>query len=496
MRVLVVISEMPPIVSGVANCGSRLVDGLRARGHEVDVEAAPEIPRWIVGEFRFSGFVRRWGAVRKRLDKYDVINLHGPTPSLSDAFLALSQTVSPMRKPPIVYTHHSFIELDGLRGASAAYNKLHARLMRGADRVVVTSDSYREIVSAATGREPVVVPWGVDRERFADEPRSERDPAGPLRILFVGQMRPYKGVENLIRAVAGSPQLALTLVGGGPMADQVESLIGELDATNVTYKGRVADEQLPREYASHDVIALPSLTRAEAYGLVLLEGMAAGCVPLGSDLPGVRDVVDGTGIVVPPGDLEALRSSLLSLAADDTRRERLAEASAERTRALTWDSVVEGYERIFEQSVRVAHSRLAVAALSSSKTTPEAVLSRLTSRFGATRASLLMFGNGGLGADTPVPVSAWGPFGHAHFVDAPPLISSYVAESGEGVLLDSEHTPSDVRGLLRREDVASALAVPIRTPRGRLVLNLSIERGQTDRRFTPRDLREAVRCVA
>jgi hypothetical protein len=107
-----------------------------------------------------------------------------------------------------------------------------------------------------------------------------------------------------------------------------------------------------------------------------------------------------------------------------------------------------------------------------------------------------MFGNGRLEADTPVPVSAWGPFGHAHFVDAPPLISSYVAESGEGVLLDSEHTPSDVRGLLRREDVASALAVPIRTPRGRLVLNLSIERGQTDRRFTPRDLREALRCVA
>jgi hypothetical protein len=64
------------------------------------------------------------------------------------------------------------------------------------------------------------------------------------------------------------------------------------------------------------------------------------------------------------------------------------------------------------------------------------------------------------------------------------------------VLLGGEHTPSDVRDLLRREHVASALAIPIRTPRGPFVLNLSIDRDESDRRFTPGDLREAQRWVA
>jgi glycosyltransferase involved in cell wall biosynthesis len=494
VKALVVISEIPPIVSGVANCGARLVEGLRARGHDVDVEAAPEIPRWIVGEFRFSGFVRRWGSVRRRFDGYDVINLHGPTPSLSDAFLALSQTVSPMRRPPIVYTHHSFLELDGLRGASAAYNRLHARLMRVADRIVVTSDSYRKIVAAATGRDAEVVPWGVDYERFASEPLP-REESQPLRILFVGQMRPYKGVENLVRAVAGSPELSLTIVGGGSLAPDVARLVQQLGVDNITYRGRVPDEELPGEYARHHVIALPSLTRAEAYGLVLLEGMAAGCVPLGSDLPGVRDVVDGTGLVVPPGDVDALRRSLLELAADDGLRLRLANASIERMRALTWDGVVAGYERILEDAVQGAQARLAVRALSASQSSPEDVLGGLRLRFGASRASLLLFGDRSPGG-APVPLNAWGPYGHDHFVDAPPVIARYVADRGEGVLLGGEHTPSDVRDLLRREHVASALAIPIRTPRGPFVLNLSIDRDESDRRFTPGDLREAQRWVA
>ena len=67
---------------------------------------------------------------------------------------------------------------------------------------------------------------------------------------------------------------------------------------------------------------LPSTNRREAFGLVLLEGMAAGCVPVASDLPGVRDLARSNGLLVAPGDAQDLRWALQALAArpDTVRR--------------------------------------------------------------------------------------------------------------------------------------------------------------------------------
>jgi glycogen synthase len=93
------------------------------------------------------------------------------------------------------------------------------------------------------------------------------------------------------------------------------------------------------------------VTRAEAFGLVVLEGMAAGCVPVVSDLPGVRDLVSRTGIVVPARDVAALRHALLGLAADRTRLERLCRSARRRAEGLGWDACVERYEGVLIEAV-------------------------------------------------------------------------------------------------------------------------------------------------
>jgi glycosyltransferase involved in cell wall biosynthesis len=102
---------------------------------------------------------------------------------------------------------------------------------------------------------------------------------------------------------------------------------------------------LHAEYDRNDVVVLPSVTQAEADGLVTLEGMAAGCVPVVSDLPGVRDLAQGVGLVVPPGDEAALRAALLGLAADDTRRKELGRLARRKAEGLSWDNSVDQYER-------------------------------------------------------------------------------------------------------------------------------------------------------
>jgi glycosyltransferase involved in cell wall biosynthesis len=106
------------------------------------------------------------------------------------------------------------------------------------------------------------------------------------------------------------------------------------------------------------VVVLPSLTRAEAFGLVLLDGMSAGCVPVASDWPGVSDVAGPTGMLVPPGDAIALRAALRTLVQDPARLERLRAASLQRAKTLTWERCVTAYEDVMREAVRSRYARL------------------------------------------------------------------------------------------------------------------------------------------
>lgn len=125
LKVLIVTSEAPPIVSGIAKCVERLTTGLRALGHHVDVLSSVEIPRLVLGEYRFSALAARWPGIARRMREYDVINLHGPVPTMSDVVLALGAR----RGTPIVYTHHSALSIRGMEKACAIYNRLHLSLI-------------------------------------------------------------------------------------------------------------------------------------------------------------------------------------------------------------------------------------------------------------------------------------------------------------------------------------------------------------------------------
>ncbi len=106
-------------------------------------------------------------------------------------------------------------------------------------------------------------------------------------------------------------------LGDGAHRREYELLAGA--SRTVLFTGRISDDDLHRAYDTHDVVVVPSVTRAEAFGLVVLEGMAAGCVPVVFDLPGVRDLVADAGLVVPPRDTDALAAALDGLAADRAR---------------------------------------------------------------------------------------------------------------------------------------------------------------------------------
>ena len=338
LKVLLVTSEAPPIVSGISRTVDRLSAGLRERGHTVDILSSVQIPRLVLGEYRFSALAAYWPVIARRLAGYDVVNLHGPVPTMSDVFFALGARSG----TPIVYTHHCPLAIRGAEKLCDLYNRVHRLLSRRADLTLASSEHYAARERRPNGPEVRVVPHGVD---IRPRPLKARPGHRPLRVLFVGQMRGYKGVDRLVEAVAGRSEIELTLVGDGPQRPRFEQLATDLGGDNVRFLGRVHDDVLHAEYDRNDAVVLPSVTAAEAYGLVTLEGMAAGCVPVVSDLPGVRDVAEGVGMVVPPGDVTALRDALLGLAADHSRRTKLSGLARRKAEGLSWDNCVDRYER-------------------------------------------------------------------------------------------------------------------------------------------------------
>ncbi len=341
------------MTSGVARSLSRLRAGLKHRGH--DVETLSSLDGWSarIGEFRFSALALRWARVQSLLEGYDLVNLHGPAPFISDTFLmrlALCRDA-----PPVVYTHHFTVDLEGpgLDRLSQAYHLLTRRLAKASDQIVVTTESYRELMRLPAGTEPRVIPWAFDRtEAHEAEDLELFTGASPLRVLFVGQMRRYKGLPTLVEAVANIEELELTIIGGGRLERQYRALVEDVGASNIVFRGPVNDSELAMSLNRNHVIVLPSVNRCEAFGLVLLEGMASCCVPVASDLPGVRDVAEPTGRVFPPRDVHRLRDVLLELAASPELTSKLQLLSKEYSASFDWNESVDAYEDLFEETIR------------------------------------------------------------------------------------------------------------------------------------------------
>ena len=355
MRVLIIASESPPVASGVAHSVDRLARGLRHHGHEVDTLSSADGPYLVFGEVRLSGLGGRLVGLANEIARlYDVVNVHGPVPTISDISLALLRAIRRHDKPRVLYTHHSTLEFDAglLASLGGAYTAAHRLLARLADHVVVTSEAYADAFGNDHDPPVSVVPWGVDVRRFQPAVPSGYDGARPLRVLFVGQLRPYKGAAVAIDAVAHQPRLSLTVVGRGSQELSLRRRLIDSGADNVRMTGYLDEEALVDAYRAHDVCVLPSTNRQEAFGLVLLEGMAAGCVPVASDLPGVRDVARSNGMLVAPGDVQDLRWALHALAARPEVVGQLQAGAIDTATRRSWDRTCAAYHDLAERLAR------------------------------------------------------------------------------------------------------------------------------------------------
>lgn len=351
MKILLVVSEAPPIRSGIARVAGELQAGLEARGHQVDILSSRDIPRYNFGEVRLSSFIFHWSKVRQTLDDYDLINVHVPVPTFADLFLLLAtQFGRHRRKGRIIMTYQFDLELQGAvaNPLSRLYNWFQKKMARMVGHTIVTTPSYAKMFEGIVPADNLsIIPWAVNQETFAASIAEK--PCDRLRVLFIGQLRPYKGLDILLRGMAGLPGVQLNVIGGGHQAQSYRQMAEELNLRNVTFLGKLHDSELQATLKESHILVLPSRSKLEAFGIVLLEAMAAGCVPISSALPGVRDVVGQVGFTFPIGDSNALRQLLSYLRDHPEVVERYAQQAQAKARRYTWQRATLAHEHLFRQ---------------------------------------------------------------------------------------------------------------------------------------------------
>lgn len=224
-------------------------------------------------------------------------------------------------------------------------------------RIIAVSKASREFIKRFT-RVPVrIVPNGINIERF-DIPVSKEEAKELLNldgkvVLYVGRLEPRKGVGTLISAMKDVDG-TLLVAGSGSMLPVLRNKAKLLGISNrVKFLGTVSYSILPLYYRASDVFVLPSLS--EAFGIVLLEAMASGTPVVGTKVGGIPEIVDGCGMLVPPGNARALSSAINEILNNQNLERKLGKLGKRRVeRVYDWSVVVKSVERVYRESLEEA----------------------------------------------------------------------------------------------------------------------------------------------
>ena len=315
------------------------VEALRAAGADVEVVAnrSPNIHEGVGGKYgRLALAALRTGLVNLAGSRrFDIVEAHIAYPT---GWIAWPVAIL-HRAPLVLFVHGAdVIEVARRNGPHRLASRAIFRLAR---QVVANSRYTANEVAATFPRDAgkvIVRSPGIDLDLFradgaTDGSAAAVEPQGRDGVLFVGRVAEQKGIHVLIEAMRllgpGAP--GLTVIGGGPDLSDVERRAAALDG-----RISVCGPRPPREVAAAmrraAVLVVPSV-RAEAFGLVAIEGMAAGALVVATRCGGLAEsVTDGvTGFVAEPGsstDLARALSEAVAASGDEVRSRAIREAAA------------------------------------------------------------------------------------------------------------------------------------------------------------------------
>jgi phosphatidylinositol alpha-mannosyltransferase len=271
-----------------------------------------------------------------RQERFDVLHLHEPmTPVICTATLAWADS-------PVVATFHA--------SGNLAWNAIGKRawgfLMDRIDRRIAVTEAARESAVRWFPGEYELIPNGTLIPPEADPGDREH------RIVFVGRHDPRKGMAVLLRAwpaIRRNTGAELRIVGADPLMVRLLLSRNGVDAEGIDALGFLSQEALTDELLSAKALVAPSLG-GESFGMVLTRAFACAAPVVASDISGYRDVMtDETGLLVPPGDPDALAEAVTALLEDEPRREAFGAAARKLAQErYSWDDIARRLAAIYE----------------------------------------------------------------------------------------------------------------------------------------------------
>ena len=332
MNILFTSHRFHPDIGGIEVNSEILARFFVSRGHEVRLVTKTPGPEG--AGFPFP-VIRRPGA-------RDLIGLHRWAEVLYQNNIELG-TLWPglfVRRPTVISVR---TWIHGNDGRARWIHRIKKLALRRADAVIAISEAIRRDscdVAAVIGN-----PYRSDLFRVMPEiPRGNS-------IAFLGRFVSDKGVDLLISAFSEVQgySAGLTLIGAGPEEEALRRLADKL-SVKARFTGPLTGENLVRELNSHEILAVPSLW-AEPFGNVALEGIACGCVVVGSNDGGLPDAIGPAGLLFERGNASDLAAQLRRLLTNSQLCQSLRNKALPHLKSRRKEVVCLEYLRILEKVV-------------------------------------------------------------------------------------------------------------------------------------------------
>ena len=359
----------PPVRGGIETIAFELASGLIERGHSVDVLCSNNKLCTVQEMGERGEHVTRTGALLKvlstsisprmiielvrRRSKYQIIHVQFPDPM---AVLALL-----IARPQAKIIIHWQSDIVNQRKTLKLFAPLQQLILKRASTIVCTSKAYATHSKwlSPFANKVRVIPLGIGEPEAPSASVLEKikDRYAGRKIVFsLGRMTEYKGFNVLIQAAAFLPDDVIILVGGGGslLTHYRRDVVSLSLQDRVDFLGELTSDEAAGLLHACDVFCLPSVNKAEAFGIVLLEAMAAGKPIVTTNIPGSgvpwvnRHMV--SGINVPPGDANALALAIMKLLSDQKLYASLAVGGRARyLKTFTATKMVERVERLYKE---------------------------------------------------------------------------------------------------------------------------------------------------
>ena len=377
LRVAVVSETYPPEVNGVAVTLAKVVDGLRAANHAVQLirlrqsvtDAAcedelhpayqevlmrgfpiPRYPELRMGMPSKSALIRLW-----QLKRPDVVHIATEGPLGWSALRAAMY----LRLPVSTDYRTNFQSYSTHYGVGFLYKPIMAYLKKfhnHAQCTMVPTDALRVSLADAGFQRIKVVSRGVDTVAYDPAHRREELRAqwglapDDLAVVCVGRLAHEKNLALLLKAfeaiVARDPRARLVLVGDGPMRKELQAR-----CPGAIFPGQLRGKVLAEHYASADLFLMPSLT--ETFGNVTTEAMASGLPVVAFDYAAAAALIVNSvnGSLVPTDDADGFVSAALALAAAPQERKHMGEEARQTSLQLDWTCIVQKFEDVLQEVI-------------------------------------------------------------------------------------------------------------------------------------------------